>query len=287
MASPTKGPPRSGLSQSGPSQVPLLRYLAGRELPEHTWAHGLWEEAPSLRPWHQYLASISFPQVQRSSSADRCCLFTDGSCLAPSKPHLRLPGGAVIQAHSNMTYTVFWKGVVPGIAENSYRGELIAAAVAIGSIQNGSICSDNQAVVRIGNRLLAPPVDKREAALPADHRDLWLMFLRSSEDFSPGAVKLRWVKAHQDPSKLSGRDRILAIFNAFADKEAKSVVVECAQTALYRSFFDDVAFIKMASGLLADAHVGIAGLFTEEVPLRCPSLPLPSFSLKALGSHGW
>ena len=48
---------------------------------------------------------------------------------------------------------------------------------------------------------------------------------------------MRWVKAHQDVASLDGQDRILAIFNGYADAEAKKVVVERARCALYRELF--------------------------------------------------
>eukprot|EP00438_Fugacium_kawagutii_P001772 Skav227149 [mRNA] locus=scaffold133:634232:636690:+ [translate_table: standard] len=249
---------------------PLLRLLNGRELPDHTWAFGLWDEPPSLRDWQAYLTDIPFPVVQRGESHDWVCLFSDGSCLAPTKRHLRLAGGSVIRAHTNGSYEVLWQGLVPGLCQNSYRAELIALAVAVGSIWTGSTCLDNKSVVQIARRLLRHSPEAREAFLPADHWDLWYFFLRQAEDLEAGKVTVRWIKAHQDLRTLQGRDKILATFNAHADRLAKEVVATAARSRGYSTLFIEVDFQTEARFLLADFHVWAADRFVLETPLPSP-----------------
>ena len=74
---------------------------------------------------------------------------------------------------------------------------------------------------------------------------------------------MRWVKAHQDPQHLVGEARILAIFNARVDAEAKKVVAERAQHRLYRALFKEYNTAKEDAARLADLHVAIAQAFVE------------------------
>ena len=49
-----------------------------------------------------------------------------------------------------------------------------------------------------------------------------------------GQCVVRWVKAHQNPSVLVGHQLILALFNSYADREAKTCLKAFARAALYR-----------------------------------------------------
>lgn len=109
---------------------------------------------------------------------------------------------------------------------SSYRAEVLAIAIAVASSASAYICSDNQAAVRIATRLLRLPVSDREAALPAEHRDLWLFFLQCATPSEPGAHRVRWIPARRDWTSLAGRGRVLAFFNRQVDLEAKAALAE-------------------------------------------------------------
>eukprot|EP00435_Cladocopium_sp_Y103_P020844 s1782_g5.t1 len=269
VACPLCGEPDSRLHRAkfcvagGELRAPLLRSLGGQALPDHTWAYGLWDEIAGLREWQAHLCSLRLPLVVTSSCEDRQFVFTDGSCLFPTKPKLRLSGGAVILA-SPGAYQVVWSGIVPGLDQSSYRAEVLAICVAVGSFRRVTIFCDNSAVVRIAERLLKLPVDVRRRQLPQDHRDLWEFFCEVSEHQMWGQCVIRWVKAHQDPTGLSGHRRILALFNSYADREAKAGVKTFARHALYRALFERVERSASLAVQLADFHVRLAGLFCDE-----------------------
>ena len=113
--------------------------------------------------------------VVMSSCETRQFVFTDGSCLFPTKPKLRLSGGAVILA-SPGTYRVVWNGIVPGLDQSSYRAEVLAICVAVGSFTRVTVFCDNSAVVHIAERLLRLPQHQQRQWLPQEHRDLWEYF---------------------------------------------------------------------------------------------------------------
>ena len=137
------------------------------------------------------------PHVVTSSCETRQFVFTDGSCLFPTKPKLRLSGGAVILA-SPGTYSVALTGIVPGLDQSSYRAEVLAICVAVGSFKGVTVFCDNSAVVRIAARLLRLPQHQRKQRLPQEHRDLWEYFCEVCSHQSWGQCVVRCVKAHQN-----------------------------------------------------------------------------------------
>ena len=241
----------------------LLKELDGQTLPDHTWAYGIWDETIGLRDWQATLCGVEWPQLVISSSVSRQFVFTDGSCLFPTKPKLRLAGSAVILA-SPGSYQVVWTGIVPGLDQSSYRAEVLAICVAVGSFGKVTIFCDNAAVVRIAEKLLRLPAGQRGRSLPQEHRDLWFFFCQVSAHQSWGQVVVRWVKAHQNPAELQGNQRILALFNSYADREAKACVGAFARDPSFRALFQQVDRSGVLAVRLADFHVGLAKLFCEE-----------------------
>jgi ribonuclease HI len=241
-ACPLYGEPDSRLHRAkycvagGELRASLLKELDGQSLPDHTWAYGIWDETVGLRDWQAQLCGLELPQVFTSSCEARQFVFTDGSCLFPTKPKLSLSGGAVILA-SPGAYQVVWAGIVPGLDQSSYRAEVLAICVAVGSFGKVTIFCDNSAVVRIAEQLLRLPAWQRGHRLPHEHRDLWEYFCQVSTHQSWGQVVIRWVKAHQNPAELEGHQRILALFNSYADREAKTCVRAFARGASYQALF--------------------------------------------------
>ena len=268
-ACPLCGKPNSRLHRAkycvagGELRASLLKELDGQPLPDHTWAYGIWDEIVGLRDWQAQLCGLELPQVFTSSCEARQFVFTDGSCLFPTKPKLRLSGGAVILAGPG-AYQVVWAGIVPGLDQSSYRAEVLAICVAVGSFGKVTIFYDNSAVVCIAEQLLRLPAWQRGHRLPHEHRDLWEYFCQVSTHQSWGQVVIRWVKAHQHPAELEGHQRILALFNSYADREAKTCVRAFARGASYQALFQQVDRTSALAVRLADFHVGLAKLFCAE-----------------------
>ena len=145
----------------------------------------------------------------------------------------------------------------------SYRAELLAIAVAVGSFAKVIVFCDNAAVVRIVESLLRLPSQQRLVNLPEDHRDLWTYFVQVSQHQSWGHV-VRWVNAHQDLASLEGHQRTLALFNSYADREARTAVKSFASQGGYNELFARVQRTNELAVHLADFHVGLADLFCAE-----------------------
>ena len=71
-----------------------------------------------------------------------------------------------------------------------------------------------------------------------------------------GKVVIRWVEVHQNPAELEGHQHILALFNSYADREAKTCVRAFARGASYQALFQQVDRTSF--------HVGLAKLFCAE-----------------------
>eukprot|EP00438_Fugacium_kawagutii_P036117 Skav236836 [mRNA] locus=scaffold1027:59400:64313:+ [translate_table: standard] len=198
-------------------------------------------------------------------------LFADGSCLHPKEKRLRLAASSVIQGHSNATHTVRWAGPLPTSCQSSYRAEVYALGVAVRLVCRAFLCCDCEAAVKVARRLLALPPDSREAALPSDHRDLWLYFIHGAAHIHPGAVHVRWVRAHRSWKMLTGRDRVLAWFNEVADREAQSALA-LRVTPAYTSLVDKWLQLKQWAVALADFHIAVAKDF---VSVRAVEKSLP------------
>eukprot|EP00435_Cladocopium_sp_Y103_P008435 s1164_g2.t1 len=251
---------------------PFMDFLDQRALPDHTWAFGLWDEPSEVRDWQASMCEIDWPFDLVSTTTARQFVFSDGSCLSPRNPRLSVAGGAVILAHSNGNYEVVWSGLVPGLEQSSYRGELLAITVALASFSCVTVFCDNQEVVKVAARLLKLPFGQRESCLPSEHRDLWSFFCVRTAARLWGPSVVRWVKAHQNPALLQGEARILATFNGYADAEAKKVVIARARHETYRGLFTALHQGKVLAAKLADLHVAIAQAFVEVD--QVPGIPL-------------
>ena len=206
-------------------RAPFLASLGARDLPEHTWAYGLWDEPSALRVWQADTCGLGWPLEVESSVGSRQFVFTDGSCLSPRNPMLSIAGGSVILAHSNGQYEVVWSGLLPGLDQSSFRAELLAITVALASFSCVTVFCDNFQVVAYAEKLLRLPVGDRCDHIPVEHQDLWRYFCRRTKEREWGNCVVRWVKAQQDVATLTGNARILATFNSYADAEARKVVV--------------------------------------------------------------
>ena len=214
-------------------------YHALREFPVFSVTHGLFPEIDSLRIFQAALDSIPMPTCSRQDCLDCVDLFTDGSCLYPKFPDLRVSAGAVVLARPGMQPKLIWSGLVPG-QQGVFRAELLAAAVAAGSYWNVVIHSDCWAFVRKAGRMLHRFWRGLPVTLPKAHRDLWELFWQNAT-VAQSSVKVVWTPAHREVTSLTGLERWKALHNQFADCQAKnacaSFVERCpAYSELVASF---------------------------------------------------
>ena len=187
-----------------------------------------------------FLCSLQLPQVFTSSTEARQFVFMDGSCLFPTKPKLRLSGGAVILA--------------PRVPTG------LGSCLDLINPVSGLKCW--RSALHLG------PLIK----LPFAVTSLW------------GQCVVRWVKAHQNPSELVGHQRILALFNSYADREAKTCLKAFARAALYQALLAQFERNRVLAVKLADFHVGLAGLFCSEPRVERVLPELSFFQVVGRGS---
>ena len=88
---------------------------------------GLWPVPSSLVAWQSWLEGVPWPSVRRTLFGRKDILFTDGSCLFPSRACIRLAAGAVVTPVAADEYETVWSGQVPTscqsipIGRNSFR----------------------------------------------------------------------------------------------------------------------------------------------------------------------
>ena len=100
--------------------------------PSSALLFGLWPFPDGLVEWQASLDSIPFPVVSRRSVDHKLCLFTDGSCLFPAIPDIRVAAAAVVTPlHSG--YEVIWSGMLPTSNQTIQRAEILAGAIATAS----------------------------------------------------------------------------------------------------------------------------------------------------------
>ena len=198
-----------------------IRHLRRYPLPTSSVTFGLFPELEHLRIFQAALDAICFPHVERTFNQVEVELFTDGSCLYPRWEDIHVSSGAVILAKENDLPEMLWSGLVPG-QQGTFRGELLAAAVAAAWFSKAHIFSDCWALVRKANRLLSRHNLGLLVSLPKSHRDLWSKFWTAVT--APGCdIRVSWTPAHRSVLKLEGTERWRTVHNDFADQHAKKV----------------------------------------------------------------
>ena len=178
-------------------------------LPTSSVTFGLFPELEHLRIFQAALDAICFPHVERTFNQVEVELFTDGSCLYPRWEDIRVSSGAVILAKENDLPEMLWSGLVPG-QQGTFRGELLAAAVAAAWYSKAHIFSDCWAFVRKANRILSRHNLGLLVSLPKSHRDLWSKFWTAVT--APGCdIRVSWTPAHRSVLKLEGTERWRAV----------------------------------------------------------------------------
>eukprot|EP00438_Fugacium_kawagutii_P012734 Skav203739 [mRNA] locus=scaffold68:313387:315716:- [translate_table: standard] len=239
----------------------LALHSAGFSFQEHHWAYGLWSEQPEVRPWQCHLDSVPWPTLPDRITGRVGFLFTDGSCAQPKVKRLRLAAAAVIEAHSDTPSRLIWSGPLPTTCQSIFRAEVLAIAIALASYGEAFISSDNQAAVRIAQRLLSLHPDQRMASLPADHLDTWSFFVQCAHHATAWTHRVKWIPSHRDWRRLSGRDGVLAFFNDVADRAAKASLASLTSGAQYQQLVSSWFTLTRAAFALSSFHLRVAWLF--------------------------
>ena len=205
---------------AGRVETGFSRLLRDRPLQPAHKLHA-WAPLPdSLSAFRGLLSAVPFP-VLSSMDFGGMDLFTDGTCLSPRQPHLRLAAWAVVVGVPTGEPCLLASGPLPGLHQSSFRAELFAVwflfRVGVASSLPFRIWTDCLGVVRRVRALrsaLYPPTAM------ASNSDLWRGIWESLQmleaDFEINHVPSHEdLEAHTDPV-----DKWVLAHNHAADRAA-------------------------------------------------------------------
>eukprot|EP00435_Cladocopium_sp_Y103_P070105 s132_g34.t1 len=184
-----------------PDVLPLLD-----QLPEALTLRG-WTLCPSTRDlWLSYLDSVpvEVPQIAMPLDLTRWNhVFTDGSCLVPTCPSLRLASWSAVLAsplqalRHGCVRGILGSGPLPGLCQTAHRAELYALAVVLhwASRVRARVCLwlDCKGVL---SRFLLVIRHGWFVHHNHPHADLWKWIQSSVADLGLDRVRVRKVRAH-------------------------------------------------------------------------------------------
>ena len=245
-----------------------------------------WVPAPrSLFEVRKALAGIAgrFEDIHFYPDADCLDLFTDGSCLKPQEPCLRLAAWAVVYAPltDESASQLLSAGLVPGLLQSPYRGELCAviSALHVGWLTGRKlrVWTDCQSLL---HRFLAWKAGRWRPSQRSRHWDLWsevVPFFDEIQDF----VTFHKVDAHcraEDEAQFV--DEWCARHNAAVDAAAKhaQTLRDSSFWAKWNSLCGEVAETVSLGKKVMRLHVLIARRSILTKPSREPvvsEVPIP------------
>lgn len=198
-------PSTQPLREEIPEQVRIGLTL----LPEVSLLHGWTLRSPLAEAWNKYLVDLP---SQASFAVDFSPggildLFTDGSCLYPTVPELRMASWAVVRAppfsldFDKSQFVPIAAQPLHGLLQSAYRAELFAVCVARDFTIQCHACarvwSDCQSVLDAFQRY----VKDNEAVKPNGlHSDLLLRLQDLAKQLGPHRLAMMKVPAHQQRS---------------------------------------------------------------------------------------
>ena len=195
--------------------------------------YGLWPYPDGYVAWQASLDALQWPAPVRKLRSSKQCFFTDGSCLFPAVPDIRIAGAAVITPCGPGTIDTVWADLLPTSHQTIQRAEVLAGAVAVGSALHPVVISDSLYFVRIARRVADAYFAGTSIHWPTDNLDVWEFFVLQLEGCD--SAEFVWVKAHQNLAGLEGLQHTLACGNDHVDKVAKKVVHDYkASSGLYQ-----------------------------------------------------
>eukprot|EP00435_Cladocopium_sp_Y103_P045874 s1099_g13.t1 len=200
-------------------------------LPAVMSVHGWSLDSVFRKPWLQYLDSLDcVPQfLVDSPVANIVDLFTDGSCLFPESPDVRVAAWAVVMSpplgldQSADCIRPIAAQPLSGIGQTAFRAEIKALLVAIQFVVTHQVCAriwvDCQGVI---DRFHAFVRNRHVVKHSARNADLWTEMQQVVGDFDLSCLQVLKVPAHVNRNLLDNEfDRWLALGNDCADRAAK------------------------------------------------------------------
>ncbi len=199
-----------------------------KDLPDSMVLHGWIPKNPFVQELKSLLCNL--PNLahthfvpQKFNKTDKCVeIFTDGSCINPTKPDQRVATwGAVIWVDNG--FSTIAEGGVPGYHQTSLRGEIWAAVAAMSfAVQQQvqiRIWIDNQTVCNFIQRLLA---ETHNVVNPqGKDADLWEWLERQFETAKPFIKQVVKVRSHVKDDAKDEFESWVFLGNDSADAAAK------------------------------------------------------------------
>ena len=149
-------------------------------------------------------------------------VFTDGSCIRPTRPDQRIATWGMVVWHNNKFHTVA-EGGVPGFHQTSLRAEIFAAVAALSfAVQQQvqiRIWIDNQTVCDFLTRLISG--NNSTVNPQRKDADLWQWLSRQFEDAKPFVKQVVKVRSHVGQSAIDEFEEWVFAGNDKADEAAQ------------------------------------------------------------------
>ena len=195
--------------------------------------HGWLPSSPNLVAFRQELLRLkdtSGIYMQPPSSTQETSfkdLFTDGSCLRPSDPLLRVSTWGVVEWNGDRFWPVA-NGGVPTWKQTSLRAEIFAVLAALKicmrSIQPCRIWTDNAEVFHVLTELVAGRCTDHFRKPDAD---LWFLVVQQLQQCDHRLVAVFKVKSHLDPQE---QDSVLDAWATDGNQQADRCAEHARQT---------------------------------------------------------
>ena len=242
----------------------------------HAWVGA----CPSLFAVRKELASIEGHFDDFHAVPDNSCLdlFTDGSCLKPQEPNLRLATWAVTYAplEINAPSVLISAGPVPSMLQSPYRGELCAAVSALKFAWNFRktirIWTDCQALL---NRLRKWQNGGWRPSQRSPHWDLWSEIIDIFDDICHH-VSFHKVAAHVDlQDSTCFADEWCTLHNDAVDSAAKNAqALRCSSFwTLWHGLWSETSRAWSVGRQIMQLHVLIAKKSVLTKPTSPPCDP--------------
>ena len=243
-----------------------------------------WAPLPrTLSVYRQALSAICPPTLS-SMDFGGMDLFTDGTCLSPRQPHLRLAAWAVVAATPIGQPCLLASGPLPGLHQSSFRAELYAVwflfRVGVACSKPFRIWTDCLGVVRRVRALRAalyPPTAM------ASNADLWQGIWECLQGLNV-EFEINHVPSHEDlVAHADPVDQWLLAHNHAADRAAAEANLD-RPDAFWDTYFllsDEVQSQGEAQAAVVRFHVWMARTATRSQQPAVLGAPGP---LRVLGS---
>ena len=162
------------------------------KLPERTWLYGIPVELATVQRWRRGLPEYRWAQLPRSRR-----YYTDGSCLRPRYPDVRVAAWAVAGLGDDGWWTA--AGPCPG-RQTIGRAELAAVAHVLRGAPVGCIVTDCLGVFRKCEAIRDGWIN-REHLQKGTNADLWMLVweaLRADPSWT-----FEWVASHQSEGEAA------------------------------------------------------------------------------------